>query len=189
MQFMSFFQDWHQHIDIEGTVLKKVLKLLQSESHILSGIYPRILPLCHKIPKVHLKPFYTDFLDALRNGLNTYVPKSSRHQNTQFQNQQNGALNCVQAFFEVSIFGLKNDDDQLVHDLIGNKVRGLQFFLSPKNVAQFSPIFLLICIEFLEMPSLFILKGQAFQSASLQFLVNHGLFFMKYCTKTLMERM
>ena len=99
------------------------MKLLQSESHILSGIYPRILPLCHKIPKVHLKPFYTDFLDALRNGLNTYVPKSSRHQNTQFQNQQNGALNCVQAFFEVSIFGLKNDDDQLVHDLIGNKVR------------------------------------------------------------------
>ena len=103
-------------------MLKKVLKLLQSESHILSGIYPRILPLCHQIPKVHLKSFYTDFLDALRNGLNTYVPKSSRHQGTQFQNQQNGALNCVQAFFEVSIFGLKNDGDELVHDLIGNKV-------------------------------------------------------------------
>ena len=122
---LQFFQEWHQHIDIESNVLKKVVKLLQSESYILSGIYPRILPLCHQMPKVHLKSFYTDFLDALRNGLNTYVPKSTiRHpQNTQYQNQQNGALNCVQAFFEVSIFGLKNDDDELVHDLIGNRVR------------------------------------------------------------------
>ncbi len=68
--FSSFFQDWHRHVDVEKSVLPKILKLLNGASYFLAGIYPRLLPLMHKMPRrIFEADFVTKFLSAIRSGI------------------------------------------------------------------------------------------------------------------------
>ena len=87
-------------------VLPKIIKILRSESHLLSGIYPRILPLVHEIPQEALEDFYGDILDAIKSGLKTFVITSTQR-NAKASTQSGGSA-CVMAYFEVALHSLKN---------------------------------------------------------------------------------
>ena len=118
--FYFLFQTWHEKIDVKSAVLPKIIKLLGSESHLLSGIYPRILPLVHEIPQEALEDFYGDILDAIKSGLKTFVITSTQR-NIAKASTQSGGSACVMAYFEVALHCLKNSNEAK-HSQIFDKV-------------------------------------------------------------------
>lgn len=123
MSFKSGFilQSWHEKIDVKSTVLPKIIKFLQSESHLLSGIYPRILPLVAAIPQEDLEDFYAEVLASIKSGLKTFViatrtPKGPGGGSS----LQSGGSACVMAYFEVALHCLKNSR---IHSPIFDQVR------------------------------------------------------------------
>ena len=114
-------QSWHEKIDVKSTVLPKIIKFLQSESHLLSGIYPRILPLVAAIPQEDLEDFYAEVLASIKSGLKTFViatrtPKGPGGGSS----LQSGGSACVMAYFEVALHCLKNSP---IHSPIFDQVR------------------------------------------------------------------
>lgn len=91
-------------------MLPKVSKLLRSESHALAGIYPRLLPLVHKIPQSDLDSglYFDDLLPAIRSGMKTFVIGARGHHQNSSSSCQSGGSACVMAFFEVATYGLKS---------------------------------------------------------------------------------
>ena len=123
MSFKSgiILQSWHEKIDVKSTVLPKIIKFLQSESHLLSGIYPRILPLVAAIPQEDLEDFYAEVLASIKSGLKTFViatrtPKGPGGGSS----LQSGGSACVMAYFEVALHCLKNSP---IHSPIFDQVR------------------------------------------------------------------
>jgi hypothetical protein len=102
---------------VKKVVLPKVLKFLHSGNHIVSGVYPRILPLLAGLQKTSDKQnglgseFYSDLLVAIRQGLKTFVVSNKKNQlrATGIYSSQYGATACVAAFFEAAVYGLRNE--------------------------------------------------------------------------------
>ena len=124
-QFSCFniLQSWHEKIDVKSSVLPKMIKFLKSESHLLSGIYPRILPLVAAIPQEDLEDFYAEILASIKSGLKTFVistrgiPKGLPGGTSSLQS---GGSACVMAYFEVALHCLKNSR---IHSPIFDQVR------------------------------------------------------------------
>ena len=107
--YFLLIQSWHEKINVKTNVLPKIIKFLHSESHLLSGIYPRILPLVAEIPPGDLEDFYAEILASIKSGLSTFVI-STVHRRADGFSLQSGGSACVMAYFEVALHCLKNSE-------------------------------------------------------------------------------
>ena len=122
---------------MKSAVLPKIIKLLGSESHLLSGIYPRILPLVHEIPQEALEDFYGDILDAIKSGLKTFVITSTPR-NIAKASTQSGGSACVMAYFEVALHCLKNSNEAKhaqIFDQVSNASTSQMYYARQIRVA------------------------------------------------------
>lgn len=116
-----FLQNWHEHISIKDVVLPKLVKLLSSEGHTLASVYPRVLPLLHKMPLDLVEEYLEAILDAIKMGVKTFILTSSTARQ-HHGSCQTGGLACVTAFFEVSLYALKNTHQIQVKSGVYNQV-------------------------------------------------------------------
>ena len=119
INFLFMFQNWHQQIDVKKVVLPKMVKVLQSKSHLLSDIYPRLLPFLSKTPKENLVDFIGSILPSIRSGMETFVISHTSNRRNIRGNSQNGGSACVMAFFEVAFHFLAIFDEKEKENVSG----------------------------------------------------------------------